>query len=346
MQLPRTWMIFGLILVGALLAGCTAGGAEIPLEPTITQPGQRAETETDLSTETASSATETSTPGKTPTPPPGDDLSDNSQEVDQAQAATQVPPTPTADERLKPEEWRDWPVIPTMSPGMIEVYKKGIEMGNRPDAFSKVGDCQNIPEVFLGLFDKENYVLPERIAYLQDTLDHFSGSFGREGMALKGGFVFPTVFSPLRADPSVCNPGETPYECELRVHKPSFVLISMEFRYDGRTAEKHEKYLRQAVEYALERGIVPILATKADNYEGDHSLNLTTARIAYEYQVPLWNAWLAVQPLPDHGIDWERDSYGFHITPDAWQVRSETFLQALDALWNEVKELVSAEADS
>jgi hypothetical protein len=260
---------------------------------------------------------------------------------------TQSVPTSTPDNRLPPEEWQTWPVIPTLSPAMLEVYRQGLALGNRPDAFSKVGDCQNIPDVFLGLYDNEGgYLLPKELSHLEETIENFEGSFGREGMALKGGFVFPTVFSPLRADASVCNPGETPLECELRVHQPSFVLISMEFRYEGRTAETHEKYLRRSVEYALSRGIVPILATKADNFEGDHSLNRTTAEIAYEYDLPLWNGWLAVQHLPDHGIDWERDSYGFHITPAAWHERSETFLQVLDALWKQAQSAVEARGDS
>ena len=246
-------------------------------------------------------------------------------------------PTPTADTRPLPEEWRTWPVIPTLSPSMIEIYQQGLEMGTRENAFSKVGDCQIIPEVFLGLFEDPIYRLPERLEYLQDTLDYFQGSFAREGYSSKGGFVFPTVFSPLRADSSVCDPGETPFECELRVHQPSFVLISMEFRYNGRTVETHENYLRKAVEYALSRGVVPILATKADNYEGDHSLNLKTVQIAYEYDLPLWNYWRAVQFLPDKGIDWETDAYGFHTTPEAWLTRSETFLMLLDALYHQAQ---------
>ena len=255
---------------------------------------------------------------------------------------TESPPEPTAtvDNRHLPEEWKSWPIIPALSPVMIEIYQLGIDLGNNPDAFSKVGDCQIIPEVFLGLYDDVNYALPENMKQLQETIDHFSGSFAREGFALKGGFVFPTVLSPLRADSSVCDPGETPLECELRVHQPTFVLISMEFRYEGRTAEIHEKYLRQAVEYALSRGMIPIVATKADNFEGDHSLNRMTAQIAYDYDLPLWNYWLAVQFLPGHGVDWERDSYGFHVTPDAWLVRSQTFLQTLDSLWKEAHEAV------
>lgn len=246
-------------------------------------------------------------------------------------------PSPTVDTRPLPEDWQSWPIIPTLSPAMIEIYQQGLAIGNRDNAFSKVGDCQIIPEAFLGLFDDPAYVLPERIEHLQGTLDHFQGSFAREGYSSKGGFVFPTIFSPLRADSSVCDPGETPFECELRVHKPTFVFIAMEFRYEGRTAETHDKYLRRTVEYALSRGVVPILSTKADNYEGNHSLNSTTALIAYEYDLPLMNYWLAVQFLPDKGIDWEVDAYGFHTTQEAWLVRSENFLKMLDKLYHQAQ---------
>jgi hypothetical protein len=58
----------------------------------------------------------------------------------------------------------------------------------------------------------------------------------------------------------------------------------------------------------------------------------------------LWNFWLAVQPLPDHGL-WKD---GFHLTVGnndfsdplamryAWPIRNLTALQALDAVWHAV----------
>ena len=55
--------------------------------------------------------------------------------------------------------------------------------------------------------------------------------------------------------------------------------------------------------------------------------------MAYDYDIPLWNFWRAVQPLKDHGIDFARDPQGFHITTDAWNVRSYTALKAIDAVW-------------
>ncbi|HET7009334.1 MAG TPA: hypothetical protein VFI11_01040 [Anaerolineales bacterium] len=241
--------------------------------------------------------------------------------------------SPTPDLRIPPEQWQQWPVVPTVSARARQIYAEGLAMGNDASHFSKVGDCQNITEAFMGIYDLPGrYTLPEDGAHLQSTIDAFAGSFGREGMAVKGGFNVASVLSPMWADPDVCQPGETPLECELRVHRPTIVFISMEVWYEGRTAETYAGYLRQIVDTAIERGAVPVLATKADNVEGDHSINLATATVAYEYDVPLWNFWLGVQPLPDHGIDWARDSDGFHLTVDAWNVRSYTALQVLDAL--------------
>lgn len=249
-----------------------------------------------------------------------------------------VEATPTEEGRLAPEDWMEWPVVPEVTETAREIYRKGIAMGNNPKAFSKVGDCQNVREAFLGFFDHPGkYKDMKGIGAMQDTINNFAGYFDRDGEATKYGFNAAAVLSPLWADPEVCLPDETPLECELRITRPSFVLISLEFWFEGRTPDTYERYMRQIIEYTMAQGAVPILATKADNIEKDHSLNLTTARLAYEYDLPLWNWWAAAQPLGDHGIDPYRD--GFHISVAAWNVRSKTFLQTLDHLWKGLKDI-------
>jgi hypothetical protein len=247
-------------------------------------------------------------------------------------------PTATLDTRLPPERWQEWPVVPAVTGRAIEIYQQGLAMGNNTHAFSKVGDCQSVKAAFMGFFDiPERYNLGPDYQYLQETIDNFAGYFNTDGQAVKGGFNAATVLSPLWANPDVCLAGENPLECELRVTKPSIAFISFEVWWEGRTVEEYEKYMRQIIETVIARGTVPILATKADNVEGDHSLNLTTARLAHEYDLPLWNFWLAVQPLPNHGMDPERDD-GFHISTDGWNVRSYTGLQALDSIWHGVRD--------
>jgi hypothetical protein len=234
---------------------------------------------------------------------------------------------------LPPEDWRDWPVVPELPERARVIYQRGLAMGADPQAFSKVGDCQSIKEVLLGMYDQPgNYVLRDDEQFLQETIDHFAGSYDRNGQAVKGGFNAASVLSPLWADPENCQAGENPIECEIRIHKPGFVIISLEVWWEGRSVERYEEYMRRIIEYSIDHGAVPILSTKADNVEGDHSINLATARLAYEYDLPLWNFWLAAQGLSNHGLDPDRPD-GFHLSRPAWNERSYTALKTLDNLW-------------
>ena len=276
-----------------------------------------------------------------------EDTADTSQSPTVAETDAEDPqgpqPSSTPDNRPLPENWMEWPVVPEMTASAIAVYQKGIDLGRNPRAFSKVGDCQSISEVLMGIYDiPGRYTLREEDEALEDTIRQFRGSYNRDGNAVKGGFNAASVLSPLWADPSNCLAGETPLECEIREHNPSFMIISLEVWWEGRTVERYESYMRQIIETAMQAGVVPVLSTKADNVEGDHSINYTTAKLAYEYDIPLWNFWLAVQPLDYRGIDPARDQ--FHITKEAWNVRSYTALQTLDNLYRAVQAVDDTQA--
>jgi hypothetical protein len=136
---------------------------------------------------------------------------------------------------------------------------------------------------------------------------------------------------------------ENPIACEFRLHNPSIAIISLETNFSGRPADDYGKYMRQIIEYSIEQGVVPILATKGDNLEGDHSINAEIAEIAVEYDIPLWNLWAALQPLPNQGHSTELND-GFHLSfsrnffdqpknmLSGWPWRNLTALQALDAV--------------
>lgn len=262
--------------------------------------------------------------------------------LDKTQTAVNAEPSAparaTEDTRLLPENWQDWPVVPEVTETARRIYQRGLAMGSNPRAFSKVGDCQNLQTVFLWKYDHlDIYQFDYKLDKYLDTIENFQGSFDRDGYAAKFGFTAASPLTQLEADPQFCLPEETPLECELRIARPAFVLVSMEFPFNGRSAVQYEKYMRKIIEYIMGQGAVPILATKADNVEGDHSINLTVAKLAYEYDLPLWNWWAAAQPLGDHGIDPYRD--GFHISEQAWEERSKTFLMTLDHLWKGLKNL-------
>jgi hypothetical protein len=255
---------------------------------------------------------------------------------------------PPATETKYPQEWMNMPVVPEVSQRAKDIYQRGLERGNDPHAFSKVGDCQNITTYFLALFEKpDRYQLGEEYGYLQATIDHFKGSFGRESLAVEGGLNIAAVQSPLRADPSQCKPTESPLACEIRSHDPSIVIISFEEWWHNKPAEEYGNHLRSIIEYVISQGAVPIVATKADNLEGDHSINKVIVEVAQEYEIPLWNFWRAAHALPGHGL---RDD-GFHLTPSnggcyeydntaclksGWPIRNLTALQAIYAVWQGV----------
>jgi hypothetical protein len=250
-------------------------------------------------------------------------------------------PTATA----RPATWQDWPIVPTVSETAKEIYQHGQELGRDPHKFAKAGDCGGTPSWFLGPFDGDSTLYQlGKYSYLQGVIDYFSGSFDRTSVAAQPGFNATSIFSPLWADAGQCKPNEGPLVCELRVTNASFAFIMLGAN-DVWHPDQFEPQMRRAIEDLISRGVVPILATKADNIEQDGSINATIVKLAVDYDLPLWNFWRAVNPLPDHGLQED----GVHLTwagnhfddPQAmsrgWPVRNLTALQALDAVWRGVK---------
>ncbi len=253
-------------------------------------------------------------------------------------------PQPTA--TLGADDWQDFPIIPTqVSERAKEIYRDGLAIGTDPNRFSKIGDCQNINTYFLALYDQpDQYKLGDEYQYLFPIIEQFAGSWSRDSIAVKGGFNVASVFNPWFNNKELCGENESPVDCELRIQQPSIVLISMETWWNG-DASKYEGYLRRIVDTVIAYGAVPVLATKADNLEGNQTINRSIVKVAYEYQIPLWNYWAAVQPIPHHGLEDD----GFHIThglndfsqsfnlTSAWPLRNLTALQTMDFVWQELQ---------
>ena len=308
--------IFFLFIVVALLTACSQGQAPTQINSASTNEPLQSQSTVDSATQVLIAADVASaTPAFTATPKPP----------------------------LAKDAWMKMPIVPTsVSDAMHAVYERGLAAGNNPSHFSVIGDCQNVSSYFLSTFDKPgDYSLGTQYAYLQPTIDYYQGSYSHVSLAVKGGFNAAAVISPLRSDPKSCNPNESPLDCELRTWKPSIVIVSMETWWSHKPAEEYDKYMRKVLDRIIAFGAVPIIATKADNLEGDYSINADVAQLAYEYDIPMWNFWAAVQPLPDKGLSPD----GFHLTfgrnffddpnrmkNDAWPWRNLTALQSLDAV--------------
>jgi len=269
-------------------------------------------------TPTATLPTETAFPTLTPLLP-----------MAQTATATQTQtPTATATPRPDPSRWMDWPVIPKFSQNWLDIYQRGISQGNNPQAFSVVGDCQSAPYLFMGLYDGGFYSANSLSDSQKKTIEFFSGSFSRYSMTIIDGANAASQLARGWANRNWCDIDESPLACELRLHKPSFVIINIGTHWTGRNGE----YLRTIVETIIETGAVPIIATKGDNLEGDNSINRDIAQIASEYDIPLWNLWRTVQDLPGHGLDPYRQGGYMYYTSAGLEARRVTALKVLDTL--------------
>lgn len=326
------------ILAATLLANCAGN-----------EPGLAAMTANGTATSGTLDAVEVSAPTSTPDGPPATaESAMPEQTLTPAPSPSVTPsptttltatitPTPTEDTRPTAKYWREWPVIPTLSAIAMEVFLAGQGMGNNSHAFSRIGDCQSLPEVFMGIYDTDRYWLGQNYQHLENTIDQFSGFFEQENLTAKDGFSVASVLSPLLADKETCQGNESPLACEIRVRKPIVIFVSLGTNWKPGAEITFTEYLRQIVEYATSQGVIPVLMTKADNVEQDHLLNQAIAQVAYDTEMPLLNTWAAVQYLPNHGL--EED--GIYLTPDAWDERAFTALIALDALWQELELLIA-----
>jgi hypothetical protein len=258
-------------------------------------------------------------------------------------AVVQVAVLPTATPRAA-IPWQEMPVIPVLSERAKEIYLHGIKRGNTPRAFSKVGDCESSPSWFLGDFDKgTNYYDLGDYKNLRQVITYFQGSYARVSLAAKSGFSAAAVFAPLWANPEFCRTSESPLACEYRLHKPSYAIITLGTN-DYLQPVAFEDQLRSIVRYSVNNGVVPILATKADNLEKDNSINASIAKVAVEFDVPLWNYWAAVKDLPGNGLQddkvhltWGPNQFGDSDNmKKAWPTRNLTALQVLDVVWKGV----------
>ena len=237
---------------------------------------------------------------------------------------------------LDPANWKNWPVLPIVPEHAREIYLLGQTLGNDPHAFSVFGDCQSEPDVFMGIYETDPTALAALPQDLQQTVAWFSGSFNRLSPTVRGGTTAGALLWPQwHENKFTCTIYESPLQCELRIHKPSFVIIHVGTHYETR----NEQYMRSILDQLIAAVVVPILATKADDRELDDHVNTQYAQLAVEYNIPFWNFWAAVDGLPNRGLYTRPDATyqgDLYLTDQAAAFHRLSALQALDVVWRSV----------
>ncbi len=252
----------------------------------------------------------------------------------------------------------DFPVLPETTAHARLIYELGVEEGNNPRVFSKIGDCMTATvQYFMGPFGTGEYDLGE-YENLQAVIDYFSipargegfelDSFANPGLGTASGFNTASVIDSIWANPNWCQPNESPLSCEYRVSRPAFSLLMfgtndvMFFE-----AEFFDFYLRTIVLETINFNIVPVLytiPTRPEYPDKTYQFNQIIIKITEDYDLPLVNLWAAVQDLPHEGVDEEEpihlsipdDGLTGHFTAENLQagytVRNLVTLQTLQIL--------------
>lgn len=230
-----------------------------------------------------------------------------------------------------------------------KLFLRGWRLGRSPRAFSKLGDSTIENPQFMTRFDdtRFTYDLAE-YAYLAPVIDYYAGSFERQGAAVRRGLHTWSVFDPMWATDPSCRSGETMLECEFRVWNPSILFVRMGSN-DAGIPDQVDQNLRRIVEFSLENGVIPIMGTKADRFEGSNINNQIIRQIAADYRVPLWDFDLIAGTIPGRGLGSDRVhmTYFFehdYTDPRAYRtgngIHTLTGLMMLEAIWLEVRDLI------
>ena len=227
------------------------------------------------------------------------------------------------------------------------IFLEGRAMGNNPHVLAKVGDCSSEHWYFLKPLSWGEYNLGS-YGYLEGVINQFRESFGYDSQADHNGFNANSVLAPEWANPYQCQQGESPLQCEFRLHKPSVAIIMF-----GTSdllvmaPAEFDFYMRNIVQESIDAGVIPILSTFPGNmnfWNRTILYNQIIVRIALDYDIPLINLWLALEQLPNHGLEPD----GFHLGEPpygtscifgdpymsyGYNVRNLVTLQTLDNVW-------------
>ena len=236
-------------------------------------------------------------------------------------------PSATPTETIPLADLNAIPIVPVLSPQMIanlrSVYESGVNAyGNRPYVFIKVGDQNTASPAFLNDFGNGAYNL-DVYGGLQPMIDFFGATPLRdEGGTLKNSFnltslaagpnwTTATLLDPAQANPNLCQGGETPLACEIRLTRPAIMLLMIgthDMVQFANSPETFQANLQTILNTALSSGVIPVVSTLPERLDGavtalqTQIFNTVIVNTATAWTVPLWNLWSAVRDLPNSGL--------------------------------------------
>lgn len=253
-----------------------------------------------------------------------------------------------------------YPIVPVIPGFTYAIYQRGQQLGARRAIFTKVGDCMSTETpLYLGPFAENTYDFGP-YSSLQSVRDFYAqesprpdaiNSFILQSVAARDGYNASSVLDPDWLTSSLCKRGTTPLDCEYNTVHPAVAIIMFGTNdILSLSPAQYDFFLRLVVHKTIARGIIPILST----FPGYRSLpkranqlNQIVYEVARDYQVPVMNLWLALQPLPNNGIDPTTSYLSLGASRKVtyfsegylkfgYAMRNLVVMQALDAVWRNV----------
>lgn len=243
-----------------------------------------------------------------------------------------------------------YPYISGVGEQVYEIYQVGQNLGNRANAFVKVGDSMTHDSRFLTPIGQGQYDLGDKYGYLESVIEYYKDSFARGSAAVVNGWRAESVLTGKPRVGGGCFQEESPLSCEYRLAKPALAVIMLGTNdaASGIRPADYEKSLRLVIEVSEAGGVIPILTTippmnRKTAYPVTH-YNDVVRRLALESEVPLIDYWAALQKLPGYGLSSDGvhpwSSYGGaadfsekNLARAGITVRNLLTLMALDEIW-------------
>lgn len=208
-------------------------------------------------------------------------------------------PPPPFDVTVYPE----LPDIGALAPNLQGVYNSGLGMGRQASGFSVAGDDSLNGANFMDPIAAGNYNLGN-YGSLDSTIAFYNFTF--QSVAIGTAWTPATLLDPSQADPGLCNPGETPLACEIRLTNPVVIFISFAPNsINGTPVATFKAQLEAIVDTALSMGTIPVLVTLPNDGAMDGAtlaqyneavVQAATERTSNPNQdVPLWNLYNTMQ---------------------------------------------------
>lgn len=197
------------------------------------------------------------------------------------------------------------------------IFRRGAARGNNPNDFMKIGESNTAGTVFMCPFHYGRYDLAG-FGYLQGVISQFqpSGSFCRFNVSAQTGYSTGTLLDDTWAAVVApeCQAGETPIDCEYRLHRSSYAVIYIGIADQGFfTPQQFRANLTQIIRDLSGYGVVPILTTyPMDDRFNDGApqvFNTIIREVAAASAVPLIDLRAALADYPD----WGTGGDGYHL---------------------------------